>query len=148
MSDQNLSEGAKGRNLFVGLMIALQFVWFILILLVWNTSPAANKPDLNILAVSITAVQIVLGALTIMLGVGAFFGFWMIKESAIAAAQREARNVINEKAAEMFGQVAKARGETEEPRVGEIDEAAILDDATELTEDNNAGNAGEAENRQ
>ncbi|MEO9900349.1 MULTISPECIES: hypothetical protein [Alphaproteobacteria] len=115
------------------------FLGFVLIALSWNFQVTDGKPNADVLAVSLTAIEVVLAVLAIILGAGAFFGFWMIREAAIAAAQREARQVIEEKAGAMFGEVTKlaASRESQTPSIhlSRQSEDAILDAAEEVTED-------------
>ncbi len=58
---------------------------------------------------SITAIEVLLAVLAIILGVGAFAGFWMLKGSAQEAARVEAREYLKVHGAALFAQIDQTR---------------------------------------
>lgn len=79
-------DGKIGVNfVLAGIATVLSIIDLALILLLWNSK--AQDVDVNVLAVSITALEVVLGVLAVLLGIGAFAGFWMIRTSAVEAAR-------------------------------------------------------------
>lgn len=83
-------------------------------------------------------VSLVLGLLTLILGLVALCGFWMIRGSALEAACEAARIEINQKAPEMFNEVWKLNGEgNQQPMssVSDVKSKNIIAQATEVERD-------------
>jgi hypothetical protein len=89
--------------------LILSFVNFAFILYMWNSGP--QDPVSDVLAISITMLEIVLGVLAVMLAVGAFAGFWMIKGSAVEAAREEARTRIDDIAPKLLEEARRLASE-------------------------------------
>lgn len=80
---------------------ALSIVGFFIALLSWNS---LSDPDnhANAITWSLSVLQIVLAIFAIILGIGALFGFWLLREAAITSAEREAREYLDRKAGELL----------------------------------------------
>jgi len=69
-----------------------------------------GTPDkIDTLAISLTFIEIVLSVLAIILGLGGFVGFWMVRQAAIDSAAIEARRYLNENARKAFSAASTAR---------------------------------------
>ena len=88
------------RDNAVWVLFFLQFLAFVLIMYRWNRDAPDGEAASNVLALSLTTIEILLALLAIILGAGAFFGFWMIRRDAITAAEdaavREVRRLDEE----------------------------------------------------
>lgn len=113
---------------------ALSIVGFFIALLSWNS---LSDPDnhANAITWSLSVLQIVLAIFAIILGIGALFGFWLLREAAITSAEREAREYLDRKAGELFEQVWLTRdgqGKIERPELPlGLNEAEVLSQAEE-----------------
>ena len=79
----------------------LHFAAFVLILYIWNVDGGkVTESGTDNLALTMTAIEIMLAILAIFLGVIAFSGFWMIRREAVSAAEdaavREVRRLEEE----------------------------------------------------
>lgn len=79
-------------NWSLAILWILNIVQIGIILWLWNDD--AYLSDFDTLSVSITAVEIVLVVLTILLAIASFSGYWTIRKSAEDAARKEARQVV------------------------------------------------------
>ena len=120
----------------VGAFVCLSIVGLFVSLLAFNMTDQHH--DTDAIAISLTALEVVLALFAIMLGVVAIFGFWAVRGAAVAAAKREARVYLEEKAAGLFEEAAKTRqsGPAQKPVLpADLDTDDILEAATEETED-------------
>lgn len=94
----SVNEIIKGQ--LIKVLFFLQSVAFVLILYRWNRDAPENEAKSAVLATSMTTIEVLLAILAIILGGGAFFGFWMIRREAITAAEdaavREVRRLEEE----------------------------------------------------
>jgi hypothetical protein len=117
------------------------FLWVVLVaflaVLAINTSEAG--PDPNALTWSLTVLEIVLALFATTLGVVAVFGYWAVRGAAVAAAKKEARLYLDQKAADLFSDVIALRqnAETdEEPEIPDtLDENSVMSRAREERSD-------------
>jgi len=93
----------KARHCWLFACIALNLINFSGMPLLWNSGPFED-PDIDTLSVAMTAAEVVLGALAIILGLGAFGGFWLVRRDAIAAAEEEARKTVKEQMEKLLRQ--------------------------------------------
>lgn len=114
----------------------LHFFWFVLILFMWNRQAPEAEAKSEVLAMSITTIEVLLAVLAIILGVGAFAGFWMLKGAAEEAARVEAQKWLTAKGAEL---IAKGREATE----GESDALVEAFTANSAAEDITEKTGGE-----
>jgi hypothetical protein len=128
----------SANSVIGGVSLLLSLVNFFLILYLWNSGP--QDPESEVLAFSMTALQVVLGVLAILLALGAFAGFWMIRTSAVEAAREEARRKVNELAPQLLEESRRAgtSGQSNAADVGISTEQAtdVMRSAQKLTEDN------------
>ena len=85
------SADAHIRALYAGLcaLWLLNIAFIFIISLLWHRSP--QDVDITAADWSLAALETVLVVLTIVLALGAFAGFWLIRHSAVYAAREEAR---------------------------------------------------------
>lgn len=92
-----------------------------------------GSPDVNNISVSLTVLEVFL----VVLAIG---GFWVIRGEVRIAAQREARATVEELAPKYFAQVTRTMGaQRTKPSVEVSNEEEVLDQATEVTEDEGNG---------
>ena len=71
--------------------------------------------NIDTFAISLTFIEIVLSVLAIILGLGAFGGFWLIRQAAEDSAAKEARRYLDASAKDLFYEVARTQsGQTRE----------------------------------
>lgn len=76
-----------------------------LILWMWNDDAYLDNLGFNTLAATMTAVEIVLTVMAILLAIGSFSGFWMIRQAAESAARQEAKKAADQVARETLKEV-------------------------------------------
>ncbi|MEO3416133.1 hypothetical protein AAFO92_15890 [Roseovarius sp. CAU 1744] len=122
--------------------VVLTIVSLFVSIFTWNSMDGHR--EVEAITWSLTVIEIVLALFAIMLGIVAIFGFWAIRGAAVASAKREARAYLDEKAAQMFQQVAKTQqldGSVEKPDIPEgVDETDVISKAQEEQSDD--GQAG------
>ena len=119
---------------------ALLFIGFVLFIFLWNLRQVPDQDDISELAISLTVLEIMLAALAIILGLGAFFGFWMIRDAAISQARSEAREYMEKNAADLIDAASKTKSPTANQMTSDmrnpmLNESAYLAAAEEVTED-------------
>lgn len=139
-------DGRIGVNFTLSVIgTVLGIINLALILLLWNSGP--QDIDVNVLAISITALEVVLGILAVLLGIGAFAGFWMIRTSAVEAAREEARRKVDELAPVLIEQARRATeggsgkmesSNSNEPKVDitALEESKVVKKAKKVGDDN------------
>lgn len=146
MTNNDQRDGRIGVNTVLSVIaLVLSIISFFLILLLWHSGP--QKPDSDVLAISITALEVVLGVLAVLLAIGAFVGFWMIRSSATEAAREEARKKVEELAPELIRQanrisssekISGHQGDSNEPKldITQDQESDVIDQSTPVGDDN------------
>lgn len=122
--------------------LLLSFVNFFLIILLWNSvSPETRSPDT--LSLSVTIMGVVLGTLTIILGLGAFGGFWIVRRDAVLAAEdearREARKVARKVASNQLMKLDRERQSEETGLAEYAGDHSVADDGIANAEPVNEG---------
>lgn len=111
MSDREKPVGPDNQFAW-SLLWVLQFVWFVLIGLAYNWPTGNVQEQSAILAISMTAVEVVLGVLAILLAVGAVFSYTTFRRdvqlSAKEAATNEAGRKVDEHLSEKGVDLIKA----------------------------------------
>jgi hypothetical protein len=79
----------------------------------------------------LTIIEIMLAALAILLGVGAFFGFWLFREAAVGAAREEARQEVSRLAPQLFEQTLRTRDVGYQDQGQQASDAGISKDTQE-----------------
>lgn len=102
LSIKEFRETAKALKYWLGASIALNFIVLCAILLVWNAG--GDKTDIDALAVSITALEIILA----IVAVG---GFWTLKGAARERAEEVAREVAEKEARDVAVPTARRAAE-------------------------------------
>jgi len=126
-----------------GLLWSLQFVWFVLIGLSYNWPSGGIDDQSPILAISITAVEVVLAVLAILLAVGAVFSYTTFRrdvqisarETAIEEAKKCAKGHLQENGVDLIKEsltdaqfVAELQRKFKEFGIEDSDEASLIDD--------------------
>ena len=141
MSEEDQDAHIKAIYYVMLPFVVLTIVALFVSILAWNsTSDFTADHNVNSIAWSLSVIQIVLALFALLLGVAAVFGFWAIRGAAVAAAKREARIYLDEKAAQTFGEAEKTRQNSEKVDKANIpdyvDEEEILAQAQEEESDN------------
>lgn len=103
----------------------------------WNVSNQQNS-NIDTLAISLTAIEIVLSVLAIILGLGAIGGFWLVRQAAIDSAAREARRYIEDNAANLFDETSRTKtgNIAQQPNIpANLDQASVLNGAEEIQDE-------------
>ncbi|MDJ0629658.1 MAG: hypothetical protein QNJ44_15480 [Rhodobacter sp.] len=108
MNDDQRDGRIKSNTILALFALVLSIVSFFLILLLWNSTP--QDVDVDVLAFSITALEVILGVLAVGLAFGAFAGFWMIKTSAVEASREEARRQVDKMVPDLLEQARRLGG--------------------------------------
>lgn len=95
-------------KVILGTVFIISFVAFGFSLASFNLN-GGTSDKVDTFAISLTFVEIVLSVLAIILGLGGFIGFWMVRQAAIDSAATEARRYLDENAAGTFSATEKIR---------------------------------------
>lgn len=90
------------RSFCLVISCLLHLIWIFLFTLVLGYGSVEYNP----LIVSLAAVNVLLTVLTIVLGLGALFGYWQIRDAATALARRQAERVADESARRVVSELA------------------------------------------
>lgn len=102
---------------WIKLQFLLIFFAYVLILMLWNKSSFGGDSADAALATALTTIEIALAVLAIVLALGAFFGFWMVRESAERAARSEAVACIEKQLPDLLTSELIARAIGSDPRL-------------------------------
>lgn len=135
MDHKSISAHIRALNVIVGCLSLLNIGFIFTISLMWHRAP--QDVDISAANWSLAVLETVLAVLALVLALGAFAGFWLVRHAAIDASREEARKRVDEELPRLFEEYRRTEdggpNRTEPMVPTDIDTDAILDAAEEAT---------------